>query len=128
MGYPSNPFIRRLPDVQRLFYHHGVRKLSSPRQKNLASKRYVKLVMPARKNMTVNPPLAILKTCSRWRRLVETVGSHLTEHYHIAKTRAHDLWHSRHHLIRKVLSQTICAFFNLQFGRPPLHLDDLEVA
>ncbi|MEJ2750671.1 MAG: IS982 family transposase [Anaerolineae bacterium] len=98
------------------------------RQENLARKRHIELVVPARKGMKTKPPLSIMKTCSRWRKLVETVGSHLTERYHIAKTRAHDLWHYQHRLIRKVLSHTVCVFINLQLGRPPLHLDDLVTA
>lgn len=98
------------------------------RQENLARKRHVELVVPARKNMKTKPPVSILKICNRWRKLVETVGSHLTERYHIAKTRAHDLWHYQHRLIRKVLSHTVCVFINLQLGRPPLHLDDLVTA
>lgn len=99
--------------------------LDAFRQENLAKKRYVELVAPARKNMQTKPPVAIIKMCRRWRKLVETVGSHLTERYHIAQTRAHDLWHYQHRLIRKVLSHTVCVFINLQLGRPPLHLDDL---
>ncbi|MFQ5398355.1 MAG: hypothetical protein ACE5E7_02030 [Anaerolineae bacterium] len=98
------------------------------RQEYLARKRHVVFVVPARKNMKNKPPVSILKTCSRWRKLVETVGSHLTERYHIAKIRTHDLWHYQHRLIRKVLSHTICVFINLQLGRPPLHLDDLVTA
>jgi hypothetical protein len=98
------------------------------RRENLARKRHVELVVPARKDMKTVLPKWIMKTCSRWRKLVETVGSHLTERYHIAKTRAHDLWHYQHRLIRKVLSHTICVFINLQLGRPPLHLDDLVAA
>jgi hypothetical protein len=99
--------------------------LDSFRQENLAQKRHVELVVSARKNMKSKPPMAIIKMCRRWRKLVETVGSHLTQRYHIAQTRAHDLWHYQHRLIRKVLSHTICVFINLQLGRPPLHLDDL---
>ena len=98
------------------------------RQESLARKRHVELVVPARKNMKSRPPPEVLKTCSRWRKLVETVGSHLTERYHIAKTRAHDLWHYQHRLIRKILSHTVCVFINLKLGRPPLHLDDLVTA
>jgi hypothetical protein len=99
--------------------------LDAFRQENLAQKRHVELVVPARKNMQTKPPVAIIKMCRRWRKLVETVGSHLTERYHIAQTRAHDLWHYQHRLIRKVLSHTVCVFINLRLGRPPLHLDDL---
>jgi hypothetical protein len=98
------------------------------RQENLAKKRHIELVTPVRNNMKTKPPVPVLKTCNRWRKLVETVGSHLTERYHIAKTRAHDLWHYQHRLIRKVLSHTICVFINLQLGRSPLHLDDLVAA
>lgn len=98
------------------------------RQENLALKRHIELVVPARKNMPQQTPITILKACGRWRKLVETVGSHLTERYHIAKTRTHDLWHYQHRLIRKVLSHTICVFINLQLGRPPLHIDDLVTA
>jgi hypothetical protein len=95
------------------------------RQESLALKRHIELIVPARKSMQMRPPIAVLKACGRWRKLVETVGSHLTERYHIAKTRTRDLWHYQHRLIRKALSHTICVFINLQLGRPPLHLDDL---
>jgi hypothetical protein len=98
------------------------------RQQTLASKRHVEMVVPARRNMAIKPPLPVLKVCSRWRKRVETVISHLTERYHIDQTRAHDLWHYQHRLIRKVLSHTVCVFINLQLGRPPLHLDDLVTA
>jgi hypothetical protein len=98
------------------------------RQENLARKRHVELVVPARKNMETKPPVSIIKICSRWRKLVETVGSHLTEHYHVTETRTRDLWHYQHRLIRKVLSHTVCVFINLQLGRPPLHIDDLVTA
>jgi len=98
------------------------------RQESLARKRHVELVVPARKNMETKPPVSIIKICSRWRKLVETVGSHLTEHYHVSETRTHDLWHYQHRLIRKVLSHTVCVFINLQLGRPPLHIDDLVTA
>ena len=98
------------------------------RQEWLARKRHVELVVSARKNMKTKPPVSVIKACSRWRKLVETVGSHLTEHYQIAETRAHDLWHYQHRLIRKVLSHTVCVFINLQLGRPPLHIDDLVTA
>jgi hypothetical protein len=95
------------------------------RQEELARKRHIELVTPARKNMKTKPPITLRLICRRWRKLVETVGSHLTERYQIARTRAHDLWHYQHRLIRKVLSHTVCVFINLQLGRSPLDLDDL---
>ena len=95
------------------------------RQLELAKKKAVELLTPPRKNMNVHLPAPVARFSKRRRKLVETVGSHLTERYNIANTRAHDLWHYQHRLIRKVLSHTICVFMNLQLGRPPLHLDDL---
>jgi hypothetical protein len=98
------------------------------RQEVLARKRNVALITPVRKNMNTNPPFTLRQIGRRWRKLIETVGSHLTERYQIAKTRARDLWHYQHRLIRKVLSHTVCVFINLQSGRSPLDLDDLVIA
>lgn len=98
------------------------------RQQALAGKRHVELVTPARKNMTIKPPPDLLRVTRRWRKVVETVASHLTERFHIAQTRARDLWHYHHRLIRKVLAHTVCVFINLLLGRSPLDLDDLVTA
>jgi hypothetical protein len=98
------------------------------RQETLARKRLIELVTPARQNMKTQPSATVKRICRRWRKLVETVGSQLTGRYHIAQTRAHDLWHYQARLIRKVLSHTVCVFLNLQLGRPPLDLDDLVSA
>lgn len=95
------------------------------RQEQLARKRRIELITPVRKNMKTKPPILARRICKRWRKLVETVASQLTERYNITKTRARDLWHYQHRLIRKVLSHTICVFINLQLGRPPLNLDGL---
>lgn len=95
------------------------------RQGELARKRAVELVTPSRKNMNVKPPAQVAQVCRRWRKKIETVGSHLTERFQIAKTRAHDLWHYQHRLIRKVLAHTMGVFLNLLLGRPPLDLDGL---
>jgi hypothetical protein len=77
-------------------------------------KKGVELLTPLRSNMKVRLPAPHHSIGKRWRKLIETVGSHLTER-----------WHYQNCLIRKVLSHTICIFINLQLGRPPLHLDDL---
>ena len=95
------------------------------RQQELARKRRVEMVTPVRKNMPQKLPVCLRRICSRWRKLVETVGSQLTERYSIARTRTHDLWHYQHRLIRKLLSHTVCVFINLLLGRSPLALDDL---
>ncbi len=99
--------------------------LDTCRQQHLAQKRHVERVTPARRNMKVKPSAIVLRWCQHWRKLVETVGSHRTERYHIGQTRARDLWHYQHRLIRKILSHTVCVFINLLLGRPPLDLDGL---
>jgi hypothetical protein len=62
------------------------------------------------------------------RRLVETVGSHLTERFALARIRVHNLWHYQHRLIRKFLAHTSRVFLDLQLCRQPLDLDGLLTA
>lgn len=95
------------------------------RQRELAAKRAVELITPMRKNMELQLPVQVRRISQRWRKRLETVGSHLTERFHIATTRARDLWHYQNRLIRKVLAHTLCVFINLLLGRAPLDLDDL---
>jgi len=53
----------------------------------------VTLIAAEHINMKASYPAAIVKACNRWRKVVETVGWHLTELFAIARTRAKDLWH-----------------------------------
>ena len=95
-------------------------------QQQLAQEHGVHVVTARKKGMKAALyPWGLVKTCGRWRKLVETVGSHLTERFGIHRTRAHDLWHYQHRLIRKILAHTVAVFLNLQLGRPPLDLDGL---
>jgi hypothetical protein len=75
--------------------------------------------------MTTTLPRLVLKVCRKLRKCVETVGSHLTESFAVARIRVHDPWRFQHRLIRKVLAHTVGVFLNLQLGRPPLDLDGL---
>lgn len=98
------------------------------RQPLLGDRYGVKIVTPVRANMPEVHPKELRKFCSRIRKLVETVGSHLTERFGVGKIRVHDLWHFQHRLIRKVLAHTVVVFLNLQLGREPLDLDGLVSA
>jgi len=95
------------------------------RQALLAERHGVVVITPPRRGMTTVHPLRLLKVCRRLRKAVETVGSHLTERFAVARIRVHDLWHFQHRLIRKILAHTVGVFLNLQRGRPPLDLDGL---
>ena len=95
------------------------------RQALLQERHSIVLVTPPRKGMDTPQNPVLLKACKRLRKFVETVGSHLTERFAIARIRVHDLWHFQHRLIRKVLAHTLGVFLNLQLGRAPLDLDGL---
>ena len=95
-------------------------------QQPLAQEQGVSVVTPRKKTMKTSPyPTQLVKACARWRKLVETVGSHLTERFAVNRIRVHDLWHLQHRLIRKVLAHTVAVFLNLTLGRQPLDLDGL---
>ncbi len=98
------------------------------RQALLEERHAIMVVTPPRKRMTTTHPLHLRMACKRIRKRIETVGSHLTERFAIARIRVHDLWHFQHRLIRKVLAHTVGVFLNLQLGRPPLDLDGLVTA
>jgi hypothetical protein len=95
------------------------------RQALLLERHGVLVVTAPRKRMTTPHSPTLLKVCARARKGIETVGSHLTERFGVARIRVHDFWHFQHRLIRKVLAHTVGVFLNLHLGRPPLDLDGL---
>jgi Transposase DDE domain len=101
--------------------------IDASRQAVLAERQRVVVVTAPRKRMTTPHSPIFLKVCARLRKGIETVGSHLTERFAIARLRVHNLWHFQHRLIRKVLAHTVGVFVNLQLGRPPLDLDGLVI-
>jgi hypothetical protein len=100
--------------------------IALPLQQQLAQEQGVSVVTPRKKHRKTSLyPAPLVKTCARWRKLIETVGSPLTERFGVNRIRVHDLWHFQHRLIRKVLAQTVAVFLNLKLGRQPLDLDGL---
>jgi hypothetical protein len=63
------------------------------RQALYAQRQGVEIVVPARKNMTETQPRPLLRACRRWRKIVETVGSQLTQRFAVTRIRVRDLWH-----------------------------------
>jgi hypothetical protein len=94
-------------------------------QAMLVQHQGIQVVTPPRARMTPTQPLSLVRTCARWRKVVETVGSQLTEHFAVARIRVRDLWHFQYRLMRKVLAHTVGVFLNLQMGRQPLDLDGI---
>jgi hypothetical protein len=91
----------------------------------LAQHQGILVVPPPRARMTPPQPLGWVHACARWRKVVETVGSQLTEHFAVARIRVRNLWHFQHRLIRKILAHTVGVFLNLQMGHQPLDLDGI---
>lgn len=100
-------------------------------QQNLwRARQGVEVSTPLRRNMKrENPvPVEVQKASRRWRKLIETVNSQLTERFGIDATRAHDLWHYEHRLVRKILAHTAIAFLNMQLGRKAVQFAGLVAA
>jgi Transposase DDE domain len=99
--------------------------IDADKQALLAARHAILVVTSPRTRMQTTYPRTFLKACGRWRKVIETVGAHLTERFAVERIRAHDLWHYQHRLIRKVLAHTVAVFLNLQMGRQPLDLEGL---
>lgn len=98
--------------------------IDQARQTLLAEQGIVVITAP-RKNMASTHSPKVLAVCKRLRKRIETVGSHLTERFAIARIRVRDVWHFQQRIIRKVLAHTVGVFLNLQLGRAALDLDGL---
>ncbi len=108
----------------------GDKGFLDPFRQTLLEDRYgTRLIVPKRKNMkkqTLEPfDKATRKMFGKVRKVIETVGSHLTERFNLNKIRVRDVWHFQSRLIRKILAHTVAVFLNLQLQRKPLDLDGL---
>jgi hypothetical protein len=66
------------------------------RQQLLWEHQQVEVITPARNGMQEQHPPVVSRYCAKVRKLVETVGSQLTERFGVAKIRTHDFWHYQH--------------------------------
>ncbi len=81
------------------------------------------VVAPTRRNMESSPEqVKLVKKTKYWRKLVETVGSQLTERFQISKIKVKDLWHYQNRIFRKILSHTVAVYLNIQNGNKALQL------
>jgi hypothetical protein len=108
----------------------GDKGFLDPFRQQLLEDRYgTRLIVPKRKNMKEQNAQPIDKITAKLfrkvRKVIETVGSHLTERFNLNKIRVRDLWHFQSRLIRKILAHTVAVFLNLQLRRKPLDLDGL---
>lgn len=88
-----------------------------------AEKQQTEVITPKRQNMERPPAeVKLVKKTKYWRKLVETVGSQLSERFQISKIKVKDLWHYQNRIFRKILSHTVGLYLNLQVGNKPLQL------
>ena len=99
--------------------------ISQRLQKELIVYHRVDLETPLRSNMSDTRDPDFVKNLVKTRRLVETVIGQLTDHLHIAKVRARDLWHLTSRINRKILAHTMGIYLNRMLGRAPLQFDGL---
>ena len=95
--------------------------------KELIVYQHIDLETPLRANMVDTRDPVFVKHLIKIRRLVETVIGQLTDHLHIAKVRARDLWHLTSRINRKILAHTMGIYLNRMLGRAPLQFDGLIV-
>jgi hypothetical protein len=62
---------------------------------------------------------------TRVRRLIETVGSQLTERFHIQRLKVRKGWTLLATWYRKILAHTMCAWLNKLYGHDPLDFEGL---
>jgi hypothetical protein len=89
--------------------------------------QHIDFETPLRANMTDTRDPVFVKNLIKVRRLVETVIGQLTDHLHMAKVRARDLWHLTSRINRKILAHTMGIYLNRMLGREPLQFDGLIV-
>ncbi|HMQ14103.1 MAG TPA: IS982 family transposase [Candidatus Competibacter phosphatis] len=88
----------------------------------------IDLQTPVRRNRQEPRPRWWLKLLQRVRKRIETVISQLEQRFHLAKTRARDVWHLTNQVTRKLLAHIMKVWLNLRLDREPLDLDGLLVA
>ncbi len=86
---------------------------------------HVDLETPLRSNMSDTRDPDFVKHLVKTRRLIETVIGQLTEHLHIAKVWARDIWHLTSRINRKILAHTMGIYLNRMLERAPLQFDGL---
>ncbi|MBM3262254.1 MAG: IS982 family transposase [candidate division Zixibacteria bacterium] len=97
-------------------------------QKGCYEKDRILMLTPVKSNMKATEarkPFILPKIGSRLRRLIETVGSQLTERFHLNTMRARDPWHLLNLFYTKILAHTLCVFITIRLNRKPLDFDGL---
>jgi hypothetical protein len=99
--------------------------ISKALQETLKQAQKIILITPKRVNQIEKNTEAEKWFLARYRKMVETVNSLLSEQFHITRTRARKLWGLFSKIISKITSLTLCSYINKLMGRPLLEVKSL---
>lgn len=99
--------------------------LSKALQEALKQIQKIILITPKRVNQAEKNTEAEKWFLARYRKMIETVNSLLSEQFHITRTRARKLWGLFSKIISKITSLTLCSYINKRMGRPLLGVKSL---
>jgi hypothetical protein len=89
---------------------------------------HLRVLTPFKSNMKPNSdrmPFKLSSAGNALRRLIETVYAQLTERFQVTRMKVRDAWHLQNLWNTKILTHTICVFFNIRFKRNPLDFEGL---
>lgn len=99
--------------------------ISKALQEALKQAQKITLITPKKVNQIEKNTEAEKWFLARYRKMVETVNSLLSEQFHITRTRARKLWGLFSKIISKITSLTLCSYINMLMGRPLLEVKSL---
>lgn len=94
-------------------------------EKRLQSPGNFKLIIPPRENQENNLTQREKWFLAKYRKIVETTNSLLSEQFNIQYTRAKSKWGLTNRIIAKLTGLTLAAFINSLLGEPLLHIKEL---
>jgi hypothetical protein len=99
--------------------------VSEPERLALQRERGITLVTPRRSNQQLQLSAEFERLLKDVRRIIETVGSQLSEQFNIERNRARSFWGLCARLYTKLTAHTLGVYLNRIFGLEPLHLAQL---
>lgn len=88
----------------------------------LLEKQGIRLISKKRKNQKIKNTSEEKYFLGKCRKIIETVGSILTQQFHLTKHRTRTLWGLMSRIISKITSLTLAIFINRLYGEPLLQV------
>lgn len=101
--------------------------LSQKLKSELLQTQALEISVPTKYGEPTELDLNQLKFRKGIRRLIETVGSQLSERFNIKRILARDLWHLTNRIFRKILAHSLCVLFCVRENLKPLSFSKLII-